>query len=400
MAIKFEPLVEHYRKDPAGAERFLKEAVKAKEIKTSEWRDLGALFEACFGWEEFRACRTDRSRLVNQHVLEAHGAVSTHAFQNISGQIVYSAIMEAYDIAPMVFRSQIPTVQTAILTGEKIAGITNLGNISTAVAEGAPFPTFGVSEDWINTPPLQKYGGIVPVTREAVFSDRTGVLMDRCSKVGDALGIADEYRAIDAVIDENAGAKSAMVGGHRYHRKDASIATYGDSSGTHDWDNLQASNALLDYSDIENAELLFDAMTDPGTGLVTGAFRAAANQIIVTTSLLHTANQILTATQLHLQVGGYPTSGNIPQRVSPNSLGTYSIVTSPLLAVRLGTDSSWFVGNIGKALRKMQAWGLETTTAGANSYDEFTRDVVAQYKAEHCDAYVTFEPRFMVKSTA
>lgn len=399
-SINYAPLVEHYRKDPGAADRYLKEAIKSKEIKSHEFRDLGSLFEACFGWEEYRACKMDRSRLVNSHVMEAAGAVSTQAFQNISGQIVYSAIMEAYDAAPFVFRSQIPSVPTQFLSGEKIAGITNLGNISQAVPEGQPFPIFGVSEDWINTPPLVKRGGIVPVTREAVFSDRTGVLLERCGKVGDALGIADEYRAIDAVIDENAGATSAMTGGHRYHRKDNSIATYGDSSGTHDWDNLQASNALQDFSDIENAELLFDAMTDPGTGIVTGAFRAAANQIIVTTQLLHTAKQILTATQLRLQVGGYPTSGNVPQRVSPNSLDNYTIVTSPLLAVRLATDTSWFVGNIGKAIRKMVAWPLETTQAPTNSHDEFTRDIVVQYKAEHCDAYAVFEPRFLVKSTA
>lgn len=399
-SINYAPLVEHYRKDAAGAARYLTEAIKSKEIKSSEFRDLGALFEACFGWEEYRACKTDRSRLVNEHVMEAAGAVSTHAFQNISGQIVYSAIMEAYDAAPFVFRSQIPSIQTQFLQGEKIAGITGLGNISQAVPEGQPFPIFGVGEDWINTPQLVKYGGIVPVTREAVFSDRTGVLLDRCSKVGDALGLGDEYRAIDAVIDENAGAKSAMVGGHRYHRKDASIATYGDSSGTHDWDNLEASNALVDFTDVEKAELLFDAMTDPGTGIVTGAFRAASNQIIVTTQNLHTAKHVLQATEIRMQVGGFAVTGNMPSRSSPNTLQAYEIITSPLLAARLGTDTSWFVGNIGKALRKMVAWGLETTQAPSNSHDEFTRAIVVQYKAEHCDAYTTFEPRYLVKCTA
>jgi hypothetical protein len=399
-SINYAPLVEHYRADPETATHELKSAIRDKKIKTSEWKDLGNLFEACFGFDEYRQCRNDRGRLVTKQVFEAHGAVSTHAFQAISGQIVYSAIMEAYDAAAFVFRNLIPEVRTTLLNGERIAGITGLGEISTPVPEGEAFPLFGVSADWIQTPPLVKRGGIVPVTREAVFSDRTGVLLDRCSKVGDALALGDEFRAIDAVIDENATAKSATAGGHRYHRKDVSIATFGDVSGAHDFDNLEASNALIDWTDVEKAELLFDAMTDPGTGVPTGAFRAASNQIIVPSGLLHTAKHVLQATEVRLHSGGYATSGNPSERAGPNTLQGYSIISSPLLAYRMAVDTNWFVGNVGKALRKMVAWPLETTQAPSNSHDEFTRDIVVQYKAEQCDAYVVVEPRFLVKNTA
>lgn len=403
--INYANLVKHFRTDAVAAGRELRESLQKKEFRPRDFNDLGALFEACFGWEEYKACKSGKSLandvFARHGLLESGGtgAVSTSAFQAISGQIVYSAVLEGWEMVPAVVSPLIPEVPTQFLDGEKIAGVTNIGDEGTIVYEGQPYPVAGVSEDYINTPPLRKRGLMCAVTREAVFADRTGQLLERCNGVGESLRYADENRAIDCLIDENTGAVSALNGGHRYHRRGNSIATYGNNSGTHDWDNLQASNTLLDYTDIENAELLLDAMTDPGTGLVTGKFRAAAQHLVVTTQLVHTAKQILHATEVRVHVTGYPTSGNPIERASANTLQTYTIVTSPMLAGRLATDTHWFLGNISKAFRKMVAWKLETTQAPSNSYEEFHRDIVAQYKAGHCDAYTTFEPRYMIQNT-
>lgn len=399
MSIKYANLVKHFQVDPVVAARELHEAIAKKEIRQRDFGEIGGLFEAVFGWEEFSHCRSDRQRLVNQHVFESSGAVNTAMFQAISGQIVYSAVLEGWESVPAVFGPLIPEVPTQFLDGEKIAGVTDIGDEGQHIKEGDPYPLASVTEDWINTPPLKKRGLMCAVTREAVFSDRTGQLLERCNGVGESLRYADENRAIDCVIDENAGAASAVVGGHRYHRKGNSIATYGNSSGTHDFDNLQATNTLLDYTDIENAELLLDAMLDPGTGLVTGKYRAAAQHLVVPSGLVHTAKQVLHATEVRVHVGGYPTSGNLVDRASGNTLQTYQIVTSPMLAARLATDTHWFLGNIAKAFRKMVAWRLETSQAPANSHEEFQRDIVAQYKAGHCDAYTTFDPRYMIQNT-
>jgi hypothetical protein len=77
-------------------------------------------------------------------------------------------------------------------------------------------------------------GGIVSVTWEAVFNDRTGQLLDRCGDVGYwAIGYPEEVAAIDCLIDEN-------VTNHRYNWRGTVIASYGDNSGSHTWDNLDA----------------------------------------------------------------------------------------------------------------------------------------------------------------
>lgn len=399
MAANHKTLVEHFKADPAAALQGFKSALKEKQVRASDF-DLGKLFVECFGWHEFDACRSDRSRLVNQQVAESAGAVSTNAFANITGQIVYNALMEGFEAPEYVFKALIPEVMTSFLDGEKVAGIKGIGDETQVVYEGDPYPLVGVSEDYIETPALKKRGFIVPVTREAIFADRTGKLLETCGKVGEAMGYNDENRAIDCIIDENAGAASAKVGGHRYHWRGNSIATYGDNSGTHSWDNLEASNALVDYTDVEKAELLLARMLDPGTGLVTGKYRVAASDVVIGSGLIHTAKQIFSATRIGVHVGGYATSGNLAERDSPNSLERYRIVTSPMLEARLATDTHWFLGNIAKAFRKMVAWKNEVTNAPAGSHEEFTRDIVFQVKGSQMDAYTTFDPRYMVQNTA
>lgn len=395
MRINYRSLLEHYQREPVAAEGNLKRAFKEKAYKPADF-ELGALFVECFGWREFAECRARKS--LARDIMEAAGAVATHAFQNISGQLVFNAIMDSYDAPEFVISRMIPTVGTSF-DGEKIPGISAIGDEALVVGENEAYPLAGVVEDWMETPRTRKRGLIVPVTKEAIFFDRTGVLLDRCREVGYWLGYNKEIRAIDCLVDENAGAVSAQLGGHRYFWKGNSLATYGNNSGTHNFDNLQATNTLIDYTDIENVELLFDAMTDPQNGIITGVYRAAAKHIVVTTQNLHTLKQILTATQVGLHSGGYPVTGNPIDRQSPNSLQSYEIVTSPLLAGRMVTDTTWYMGNIAKAFRYMENWPMETTEAPSNSHDEFHRDIVQQFKASERGAYATFDPRYMVQST-
>ncbi len=390
-------IVEHFQRDPDAALEGFKDALKKKHIRAQDF-SLGEAFYESFGMGEYHACRTNPTRSITK-VMEAAGAVTTNAFANITGQIVYSALMDSYDAPEFVFKGLIPEISTINLNGEKVAGIKGIGDETQVVAENDPYPLVGTSEDYIETPQLKKRGFIVPVSREALLADRTGLLLERCGKVGNAMGYNDELRAIDCIVDRGAGAVSAKIGGHRYHFRGDSIASYGDSSGTHNWDNLQGSNGLVDYSDVEKMELLLAAMVDPGTGIVTGAYRGAAQHILVSTANVHTVNQILQAQWIRVAAGGYAVSGDLPSRQSPNTLQTYTPITSPIFDTRNNLTTDWFLGNVSKAFRKMVAWKNEVTTAPAGNAEEFNRDVVFQVKGSQMDAYTTFDPRFMVKAT-
>lgn len=322
-------------------------------------------------------------------LMETASVVASSAFAKITGQITYSATMEAFAEETRQFSALIKTIPTQF-SGERIAGITRIGDAALAVDEGQPYPQAGVAQDYIDTPATTKRGMIVGLTKEALFFDRTYLVQQRCAEVGRELGINKEKRVIDCVIDEN-------VTTHRYRWRDTVIATYGDNSGTHTWDNLQASNALVDWTDIENAWLLFAGMLDPNTG---EPISIDPKHLVVTPQLAWTARRIVNATEITVVTPGYATSANPTQTKAANPVPSLQVVSSNQLAARMATDTSWFVGDLSKAFAYMENWPLTVVQAPANSEAEFTADVVMRWKASERGAAATLEPRYVVKCTA
>lgn len=398
MVINYRGLVEDFQNHPTDAKRCLTEALQEGSIRANEL-DFGRLFVECFGWEEFQACRSQRDRLVTTDVYEAAGGTTTAAFQNISGQIIYSLTLQGYQSEEFVFTKVIPE-RTSPFSFEKIAEVTEIGPGTDAewiTAEGEEFKTAGPGENWINLPETVKRGKIVALTREAVFFDRTGQLQEKAGKIGFWYGYNREMRAIDCVIDENDGAKSAANGGHRYHWRDSSIATYGDNSGTHNWDNLAASNALVDWTNLNTMDQLFNNITDPNTGAV---IMLDADTLIVPKRLEQTAGYIVRATSLHVVTPGYATSGVPTLHDGPNPYGGKNILTSRLFESRQATKTSWYYGRPKEAFVYLVNLPFETSQAPANSDDEFSRDIVAKYRCSERAAYGTMDPRKMTKATA
>jgi hypothetical protein len=307
---------------------------------------------------------------------------------------VYSAILDKYESEEFVFTKLIPEepVTNGTLEGEKIAGLTEIGDEIAVRKEGDAYALAGVSENWIYAPAVKDRGIIVPVTWEAVFADRTGRLLEYCGDVGKWAGVNREKRAIDCVVDEN-------VTDHRYNWRTAgAIATYGDNSGTHTWDNLAASNGLVDWIDVNDAEQLFNALVDPFTG---EPIMIEPRHLIVTKQLEKTALRILNATEIRVATPGYATTGNPTEtHVSNPYAGKFEVVSSRLLASRMATDTSWFYGDVTKLAKYRVAEPMSVVPAPSGNMEEFTRRIVSQYRVNERGAYYTREPRAMVKSTA
>lgn len=318
-------------------------------------------------------------------LLEAD-TVNTAAFSNITGQLMLSKVMEAYESPAYRFTSLIPTISTQF-NGERIPGIGAIGDKAESIGEGEEYPTVGVNEDWIDTSPTIKTGVIVPVTKEIIFFDRTGLLLQRCGQVGEALAIKKEIKAINCVIDENRTQ-------HRYRWKGTTYATYQTSSP---WDNVTASNALVDWTDIDAARQTLAAVLDPNTGL---PIINVPRHLIVTTQLEWTAKRILNATALRVATPGYATTGNPTETETTNPVEGLETVTSQLLDSQLATDTDWFIGDITRAFAYMQNWAMDVVQAPPNSEQEFTRDIVMRFKASERGEFTTMDPRRMGKCTA
>lgn len=381
---------------PERLQEDLREAFHKKEV-TPEDFSVRQLFEELLpngreAVESWNPRYNGSSSQVSLSRLMEADAVRAAAFSSINQQLMYTTVLEGYQMQGMPFADLIPTQETPF-NGERIPGIGGIGDKSEAVAEGNDYPFAGLNEDYIDTPATTKQGLIIPYTKEAIFFDRTGLIRQRGSEVGLWLRVNKEKRAIDAIIDENRTI-------HRYNRLGRGrIATYGDNSGTHDFDNLQASNGLTDWTDIDNARLLYNSLLDPNTGEPINMI--GKRYVIVTDALSATALRIRNATEVTIVSPGYATTGNPIETKSPNPVAnTFEVLTSPMLANRLATDTDWFYGDPARAIRWMQNWGLAVVQAPPNSHNEFHKDIVLEYKASERGEYAVVEPRALEKNTA
>lgn len=371
----------------------LKDALEKKHLRPSDF-SIRDVCEAIMGREYAQLMQPKSGHYVHSSLMESD-SVRFSDFSQITGQILFTEVKESNAQEEQPFSKVVPSKPSKIQGVEKIPGISDIGDDLEVVGEEQPYPSLGVSQDYIEVAAKVKRGGIVNVTREAILGDLTGLLLDRCRQLGKFLAINKEKRIIDAVIDENAGAASIHAAGHRYHWRGTSIQTYGDNSGTHNWDNLSASNALVDWTDINNAWLLLRSMTDPFTG---EPIMIEPTHIVVTPQLQWQADMILTATRVGRHSGGYATSGNLVEFDAANPVPKLQVLSSALLASRAATDTDWWIGNPAKAFAYYENWGLETEEAPKDSHEAFYRDIVMALKASEKGCAATIEPRLMVES--
>src|SRR5262252_5327225 len=215
---------------PEGACANLNESLERGHLKPENFsvQDLFvALHES--GEELLRNISTRRSG--NQSLQEAAQGVDTAAFTGIIGQIVFNKIKDAYADPEFLWPQLCETMNTNFLDGERIPGIGRIGDKAEIVDEGVSYPLVGLNEEFIDTPPTRKRGFIVPVTREIIVADRTGILLKAADETGRWLGLNKEKRVLDVVVGVQ----------NNYKRNGTATNTYLTSGA---YVNSQAGNAL------------------------------------------------------------------------------------------------------------------------------------------------------------
>lgn len=406
-AIKYKELKQMYDKaGPAETVRMLSEAMQAGDLKPEDF-SIRETAEAFLGEARVRAMDSMRG---GGFLLEAgFDGVDVTAFSNITGQLVITAIMEAYQDESFVLSGLVRTIPTR-LDGEKIPGIGKLGDKAQVVQPGMPFEHAGVAEDYIETPSTDKRGFIVPVTKEAIFFDRTNLLIDRCRDVGNSLGLNKEKRLLDVLIGHTNNYKWKGTTYDSY----SVDGTTGDEAGTAipSTINSLASNPLVDWTDFDNAEQLFANLLDPNTS---EPIAIVPKHVMVCPAYSNVLKRILNATEI---VYGIPSSTSVQTLTKGGNLvpGTglmgnpisgYTPFVSALMYRRLiatveatagNAKKWWFLGDFSKAIAYMENWPITVTQAPANSEAEFTQDVVLRFKCSERGAAAMLDPRYIVKN--
>jgi len=333
----------------------------------------------------FEACVDDGYELVQNHfdpsggggvrLLEATGAVNTAMFAATQGQYLYNAILRAYQM-PELIGDMLVTVINSKESGEKIPGVSEIGDEVEVVGEGKPYPTAAVAENWIQTPETIKRGLMINLTKEVIFFDKTGQILQRAANIGRTIAINREKRILDVAL----GISTV------YSRNGAAVeATYGS-------DNTTASNPLVDWTSVDTADTKFSEITDPDTG---EPIVVTANVMVVPIAKVNLARRIINATMT-----GQTTSSR-ETRVSSNSLNqNYSVLSNAYVKQRTSSDSTWFYGNPKEAFVYMQNWPLTVEQEGENGHLAFSNDIVARFKASERGAAGVLERRYMLKATA
>ena len=344
------------------------------------------LARVCFGDDRLRDVRAG-TRLLT----EAGDGVDYSTFTNITGRIVSNTVMQAYRKETSALSQLISTETNVRIDNERLPGFTGLGDAANPVHPGMPFDRVGYTEDYQDMPRGQKYGLIVPVTKEAIFFDRTGQILREAQKVGESLAYRKEREIAQLILGITAN----------YSWAGTTYRTYlpGPVTAAAPWDNIH--DAMLeDWTDIDEAERLFDQMTDPNTSqpIIIGE---AGLTVLVMPAKYATASRILTATQVRHTMG-------VVNTVSANPLSGYVLGPKSriLRAEAVATNDFgnpneiWWLGDFKKAFVYRENWPVQVMQAPTNSQDEWDRDIVAQFKGTERGVAAVLDPRYVVVSSS
>lgn len=379
--IKYRELKRRYDLDgPQRTTAHLSEALEQGQLRPEDF-SLRDLAEALVpdGGEWVRSL--DPRSSAGSAVLEAGEAVDTTAFLNIAGQVVYSKIMQSYRQEAFVVSNLVETIPTK-MDGERIPGVTPIQGDAAEVKPGMPYPSLGFGEDYIETPSTTKHGFIVPVTKEAIFFDRTYLVLSRAAEVGELLGLNKEKRLLDVVTGVT----------NNYKWKGTSHNTYQTATP---WINVKAGNELVDWTSVDAAEQLFAEMLDPHTG---EPVLIRANTVLVMPAYRHAALRIFYAPEVRTDSGDTAT-------IAANPLGNYRVYDSRLayrriVASGVAADNAkkwWFMGNFKKAFAYMENWPITVSQSPVGSEADFNADIVVRFKASERGAAAVLNPRYVVK---
>jgi len=370
-----------------GAQRtteHLSEALRQKHLKPEDFsiRDLAeALIPDGREWVGM----LDPRNSAGVHLLEAGDGVDATAFLNVSGQVIYSKILDAYNHEAFVVSRLVDTIPTRF-DGEKIPGVGRVSDDVQPVQPGMPYPNLGFGEDYIETPSTTKHGFIVPVTREAIFFDRTHLILSRAAEVGEILGLNKEKRLLDLVV----GATNT------FKWKGASYDTYQTSAP---WINVLASNELVDWTQVDAAEQLFANMLDPNTG---EPVLVRATTVLVMPAYRHAAHRIFNATEITYSAGGSETATTAVNPMRNYRLEESRLAYRRIIAAGEAADDAkkwWFIGDFARALAYMENWPITVTQSPLGSEADFNNDIVVRFKASERGAPAVINPRYIVKNT-
>ncbi len=294
--------------------------------------------------------------------------LTSSAFPNIAGQLISKVMIDGYEQFPKEHERLVRTVPSKLKVS-RIVGWSAIGAV-TQVNEKQDYPEITPPDEKYQTVKNFKYGGKISLTKEDIFFDQTGELMNRARQIGER---AQQKRAsliFAAVIDS---AATALSGGALY----SASAPYlnlktSNPLGTDGWE--AADKALTDKVD-EQGEPIW-VMGDRPILLVGSALKSLA---------------------LKMQKNEYGPNGTANLDVNL-ARDQFDVIVNPY-GMAISTD--WFYGAPGRQFRWEEVWPFEVyTRVGQDTEEGFNADVIQQFKASFYGGAGAADWRYFIKNQA
>lgn len=318
-------------------------------------------------------------------VREAVSPVYLGNFQDITGNMVFEGAVAAFE-SPEFIGGLLTTPESSRRDGGRDIGFAQIDDDALIVEEGGEFPDVKYGQDYIDIPTSKKRGLKIGITREMIFFDETGKVIEQATTVGDRLGVNKEKRTLRTVLGIDNG----------FSRNGTARNTYVAAADPRI--NSLGATPLVDWNTMDAAMQVFNNMNDDRT--VGEPINVMPDTMLVTQAGLWNANRILNATSIRQD-----TSANAAHAYGPNPVqGVKNVITSPwivnlLVASGLSLADAkkyWFFGQPKKAFKYRTLFPFQVLAA-QHDKDKFERDVVAQFRADERGVPRIVAPWYMAR---
>lgn len=357
----------------------LMECIESKELRPTDF-SIKELWEAFVG-----PCSEtlQYARRQSGHIQLQESAVDSSIYQAIIGKVLADMVIEGYNRVASI-GDLLTQKYTSKNKFEKVPGFTPSDSVKE-VKENEPYAFTGIGAKYVGTGEALKKGLIIAISEEAIYFDRTGMILDQAAQIGEEARLDKEKTILRAVL----GIDSC------YWPSDVATALYG--SGIH---TLKTSNGLVDWINIETAETELADMVDEKNNPVI----VTPKVLLVPSALYRTAQRIVNATEVRAH-----TDSAKQETILTNPMkGAYTPLTSPLihqLQIAAGISdsvarSNWWIGDPQKQFIWREIWPIQILRAREDNESAFNSDVVVKVKVRYFGNIFARDNKYFLKSMA
>lgn len=315
---------------------------------------------------------------VNPNLTEA---IASDVFNTINREVIIDAVMQGYESVPRIGRELVTVID---IKGKKEARIARAIKKSRAeeTKELEEYKKGELSDEYA-TGALKKYGEQIILSIEAIEEDQTGTVVQEARDVG--MGLAeDEEEIILNTIQDATGYEAYRPAGTQTALYVAGAA---ESTTQAPAKNLKTSNALADWTDIDNAlQLLGSKLGKSGKPI-----GVPSNiSLLVPWALRGTAAYITRNTK------------DTRATINADAPQLLALPDGARASAWLDTQSTttWYLGDFARQFLYLRRWALRTIAiAGSRQASLLVRDIDRIYLAQIYFGIMAKDFRTVIKNT-